>query len=204
MLGTKIAGTKAGGIGRIWALSLCTLGIGLLAAGSARAQGTSQPAGSGDSVAEAARKARENKKAAPAGKKVYTDDDVKPAQETPPASAAPGAAQPATPDSPEANAAAAPGKGDEKAWRTRFQTQRDQITRAEKELDVLQREQDKAQVQYYADPQKALSEQYSRKDINDKDAKIAAKKQEIAQLKQGLDDLEDELRKSGGDPGWAR
>jgi len=69
---------------------------------------------------------------------------------------------------------------------------------------VLQREQDKAQVQYYADPQKALSEQYSRKDINDKDAKIAAKKQEIAQLKQGLDDLEDELRKSGGDPGWAR
>jgi len=155
-------------------------------------------------VAEAARKARENKKTAPAGKKVYTDDDVKPAQVTPPASATPGAAQPATPDSPEANAAAAPGKGDEKAWRTRFQTQRDQIARAEKELDVLQREQDQSQVQYYPYPQKALSEQYSRKDMNDKDAKIAAKKQEIAQLKQGLDDLEDELRKSGGDPGWAR
>jgi hypothetical protein len=204
MLGTKIAGTRAGGISRIWSLSCCLLGIGLLTAGSARAQGTSQPASSGDSVAEAARKARENKKTAPAGKKVYTEDDIKPAQETPPANSTPGAVQPATPDAPEASGAAAPSKGDEKTWRTRFQSQRDQIARAEKELDVLQREQDKAQVQYYADPQKALSEQYSRKDINDKDAKIAAKRQEIAQLKQGLDDLEDQLRKSGGDPGWAR
>jgi hypothetical protein len=59
-------------------------------------------------------------------------------------------------------------------------------------------------VQYYSDPQKALTEQNTRKDINDKQAKIDAKKLEIAQLKQGLDDLEDQLRKSGGDPGWAR
>ena len=50
----------------------------------------------------------------------------------------------------------------------------------------------------------ALKEQNSRKDINEKTAKIGAKKQEIAQLRQGLDDLEDQLRKSGGDPGWAR
>jgi len=49
-----------------------------------------------------------------------------------------------------------------------------------------------------------LSEQNTRKDINEKMAKIAAKQQEIAQLKQGLEDLEDQLRKSHGDPGWAR
>ena len=215
MLGTKIAGMKTGGISRNWALSCCALGICLLAAGSGRAQGTSQgssqgsaqPASSGDSVAEAARKARENKKAAPTGKKVYTDDDVKPAQEVPAASAATapvGGVRPAAPGSAEGNGVAAPDKNDEKTWRARFQAQREQIARAEKELDVLQREQDKAQVQYYQDPQKALSEQYSRKDIADKDAKIAAKKDEIAQLKQGLDDLQDELRKSGGDPGWGR
>jgi hypothetical protein len=170
-----------------------------------------------DSVADAARKAREAKKAAPTGKKVYTDDDVKPA--TPSASAQPTAqgdaqvpaqaaaaptdgTQPAT----DANAAPAanPGKADEKAWRDKFRGQRDQIARLEKELDVLQREQDKAQVQYYPDPQKALSEGYSRKDINEKDTKIAAKKDEIDKAKQGLSDLEDELRKSGGDPGWSR
>jgi hypothetical protein len=57
-------------------------------------------------------------------------------------------------------------------------------------------------MQYYSDPQKALAEQYSRKDINDKDAKIAAKKKEVDQLTQQISDMQDELRKSGGDPGW--
>ncbi len=58
-------------------------------------------------------------------------------------------------------------------------------------------------MQYYNDPQKALAEQYTRKDISDKDAKIAAKQKEIDQLKQKISDMEDALRKSGGDPGWA-
>ena len=56
----------------------------------------------------------------------------------------------------------------------------------------------------HSDPQKALKEQNSRQDINDTTAKITAKKQELANLKQQLDDMEDDLRKSGGDPGWAR
>jgi hypothetical protein len=68
----------------------------------------------------------------------------------------------------------------------------------------LQRESEKSQVQYYSDPQKALMEQNTRKDINEKNAKIEQKKLEIANLKQQLDDMEVELRKSGGDPGWAR
>jgi hypothetical protein len=201
MLGIKVRGARVGIFAARLALSCCAPGF-CLSAGPARAQAAPQS----DSVAEAARKARESKKAAPQGKKVYTDDDVRPAvPEAPPSSAAPGASQPAAaPDAAGANAAATPDKSDEKTWRGRFQAQRDLIARAEKELDVLQREEEKAQVQYYPDPQKALSEQYSRKDINDKDAKIAAKKQEISQLKQGLDDLEDQLRKSGGDPGWAR
>ena len=50
----------------------------------------------------------------------------------------------------------------------------------------MQREVNKAQTQFYSDPQKALSEQYTRKNITDKDAKIAAKKQEIAQMKAWL------------------
>ena len=175
------------------------------------------PSQSGGSIADAARKSREDKKNAPKNTKVYTDDDVKPAQPEPkPADAtnsvapaggekpADGAAPPGEGAKPPADGAAAPAdKNDEKTWRKRFAAQREQIARAEKELDVLQREQDKSQVQYYPDPQKALEEGYSRKDINEKDAKIAAKKDEIAKLKQGLSDLEDQLRKSGGEPGWA-
>ena len=49
-----------------------------------------------------------------------------------------------------------------------------------------------------------MTEQYTRKDINEKEAKIEAKRKEIEQLKQGLADLEDALRKAGGDSGWAR
>jgi len=67
----------------------------------------------------------------------------------------------------------------------------------------LQREVNKASTQYYSDPQKAMAEQYSRKDINEKDAKIAAKKKEVDQLKERISDMQDQLRKDGGDPGWA-
>jgi hypothetical protein len=167
----------------------------------------SPPPQSGDPVADAARKAREQQKAAPKPKKVYTDDDVKPATPASDAAAPAGAggAQAAPGNGPD-TAPSGGSKGDdsEKAWRKRFQDLRDKIAAAEKELDILQREDDKAQLQYYNDPQKAMQEQYSRKDINDKNAKIERKKQEIADLHKQHDDLEDELRKSGGDPGWAR
>jgi hypothetical protein len=170
----------------------------------AQQQGQQQ---SGDPVADAARRSREQKKAAPKPKKVYTDDDVKPAAPSSEAGAAAGAggAQ-ATPDNGQVAAAGTgTGKDDvETAWRKRFADQRGKIAAAEKELDILQREAEKAQVQYYNDPQKALMEQNTRKEINEKNAKIEQKKQDIANLKQQLSDLEDELRKSGGEPGWAR
>ncbi|HJX96789.1 MAG TPA: hypothetical protein VJ324_14285 [Candidatus Acidoferrum sp.] len=161
---------------------------------------------SGDPVADAARKAREQQKATPKPKKVYTEDDIKPATPASDAGPAPAAGAQATPGNGPDVAANGANKGDdaEKAWRKRFQDQRDKIAAAEKELDILQREDDKAQLQYYKDPTKAMNEQYTRKDINDKNAKIDQKKQQIADLKQQLSDMEDELRKSGGDPGWAR
>jgi chromosome segregation ATPase len=92
----------------------------------------------------------------------------------------------------------------EKAWRARFKDAHDKVAKAEKELDILGRELEKAQVEYYPDPQKAMTQQNSRGDIKEKQAKIDAKKKELDQLRQGLSDMEDQLRKSGGDPGWAR
>ena len=166
----------------------------------------------GDPVADAARKAREQKKSEAKPKKVFTNDDVAPA----PAPTAPAtAATDAKTDGKEGDAAAKPADGnatdaktdkplDEAGWRKRFAEQRAKISQAEQELDILQRESTKLQTQYYNDPQKALAEQYTRKDITDQDAKIQAKKDQIAKLKQGLSDLEDQLRAAGGDSGWAR
>jgi chromosome segregation ATPase len=162
-----------------------------------------------DDVAAAARKAREQQKAAAKPKKVVTNDDMPSA----PASTAP--ASDATAAKSEGQQATSTGSAtDEKAaendpkseayWHKRFQELRDKLAHAQKELDLLQRELDKDQVQYYSDPQKALMQQHDRSDINDKTAKIDAKKKEIDSINQQISDLEDELRKAGGDPGWAR
>jgi predicted RNase H-like nuclease (RuvC/YqgF family) len=157
----------------------------------------------GDPVADAARKAREQKKKETAKpKRVITDEDVN---------------HLTLPDSPKetseagaktAGEQAAPDSGKkeespEKTWRKRFKDAYANLARTEKELDVLQREDNKAQTQYYSDPQKALAEQYTRKEINEKDTKIAAKKKEVEQLKEQISDMQEELRKSGGDSGWA-
>lgn len=199
---------------RVW-MKIAIVVVALCVAGmtaQAQSQGSSQQSGR-DPVADAARKAREDKKNAAKPKKVYTDNDVKPAAAAAPdntaagATATAGAAATAGASSETQRTDEAAPKKDpngEKAWRKRFKDQRDKLAKAETELDVLQRESQKLQIEYYPDPQKALSEQNSRKDVNEKMAKIKAKQQEIAQLKQGLEDMEVQLRKSGGDPGWAR
>jgi predicted RNase H-like nuclease (RuvC/YqgF family) len=174
--------------------ALCVAGLPAMA--QQQSSGQQQ---SGDPVADAARKAREDKKNAAKPKKVFTDDDVRGAVPESPAAGTATAGEQKTNDTGKKEDA-----NGEAAWRKRFKEQRDRIAKAELELDVLQRESDKAQTQYYSDPQKALEEQNNRKDINDKKAKIDAKKAELDALKQGLDDLETELRKAGGDPGWAR
>jgi chromosome segregation ATPase len=183
--------------------ALCV--TGLLAV--AQQQGSSHQE-TGDPVADAARKAREKKKDAPKPKKIYTDDDVKKSAPAPDAAAstAPSNAS-GTAATTQQQAGDAPKTADpngEAAWRKRFKDHRDKIAKAEKEIDILGRELEKAQMEYYPDPQKAMTQQNSRADINAINAKIDAKKKELDQLKQELDDLEDQLRKSGGDPGWAR
>jgi chromosome segregation ATPase len=171
-----------------------------------------QDQSTGDPVADAARKAREQKKVAPKPKKVFTDDDVKPAEQPAPAATAGQAT--ANPDQAKLERSQASPRNDaskekedpnsEKAWRKRFAEQRQKISDAEQELDVLQREAQKADVQYYSDPQKAMNEQFTRNEINEKTAKIDAKKKQLADLRQQLSDMEDQLRASGGDSGWAR
>src|SRR6266849_5901435 len=185
-------------------LALMTLALTSIP-GSARQQQDSDP------VAEAARKAREQKKKdAAKPKKVYTDEDVNhlasggvPADAKASSGTEEGAKNSDAQSKDKTGKAGEPEESPEAKWRKQFKDAYANLDRAQRELDILQREDNKAQLQYYNDPQKALAEQYTRKDINDKDAKIAAKKKEIDQLKQQISDMEDALRKSGGDPGWA-
>jgi hypothetical protein len=193
-------------------LALMALALSALPCPAQQQQDSSQQS-TGDAVADAARKAREKKKETAKPKKVYTDEDVNhlasggvPASSDADASgtAKEGAAKDSEAQAKDAGAKTSePQESAESKLRKQFREVYANLDRAQRELDILQREDGKAQVQYYSDPQKALTEQYTRKEINDKDAKIAAKKQEVEQLKQRISGMEDELRKSGGDPGWA-
>jgi hypothetical protein len=192
---------------RMWIKDLALVLALSLAGLSAAAQPQDASQQTGDPVADAARKARQSKKDAPKPKKVYTDDDLKKGTPTPDAASSPatgsGTASSTTVET-TGNATKNADPTGEAAWRAKFKDQRDKIAKAEKELDILQRELEKAQLEYYPDPQKAMKEQNTRADINEKAAKLEAKKKEVEQLKQGMDDLEDQLRKANGDPGWAR
>jgi hypothetical protein len=139
--------------------------------------------------------------AAPKPKKVFTNEDF-PATPAPAATDAKNLATPA-----DAAADDASGENDPKSeayWRKKFTKARASLARSEKELDVLQRDLNKNEVQYYPNPQEALMQQYTRQDINKDRAKLDAKKAEVEANKKAISDLEDDLRKAGGDPGWAR
>lgn len=150
-------------------------------------------------LGDVARKVREENKKDAQAAKTFTNDDVAAikaggistvgSQPTPAAQVKP-------------SAPAEPAKGEE-YWKKRFAEARQKLALAEKELDVMQRELNLNQMQYYSDPNKALQQQYSRDDINDKTAKIEDKKKEVAQLQQAIADLTEEMRRAGGLPGWA-
>lgn len=200
----------------------------LLVAGSvtlARAQdsaGTTSSSQS-DSLGDAARKARAQKKDPSKPAKVFTNEDVgslkgtisvignEPAQGT----GMPKTAEKNDDKKPANGAEAKPTNGadikdakkeqakDELYWRAKFAAARKTLAEDTKELDILQREFNLKQEQYSQDPNWAMHEQNSRADINKTQSEIDTKKQDVEKDKQAISDLEDELRKAGGDAGWA-
>jgi hypothetical protein len=89
-------------------------------------------------------------------------------------------------------------------WRTQFAEIDFKIRIAQEELNVLQREHNLLLVQYYSNPATAMKESVTRKDINEHRKAIEDKRRGLIELKKERDDLEDELRHSGGPPAWAR
>jgi hypothetical protein len=152
-----------------------------------------------DSLAAASRKAKAQLKETPKATKVFTNDNLPAAGGI---STVGGTSSSEAP-SDGANAKAASGN-DEKAWRARFAQLRTKLQQDEDALAIQQRELGDLSVQHYDDPNEALRQGYTRSDINQKTADIDAKKKEIEADQQAIEDAEDELRKSGGDPGWSR
>jgi len=207
---------------------LVSLAAVLLVAGSialARAQDSAEPTSSSqsDSLGDAARKARAQKKDSSKPAKVFTNEDVgslkgtisvignEPARGT----GTDKAAEKNDDKKPANGADAKPTNGadakdakkeqakDEPYWRAKFAAARKTLADDTKELDILQREFNLKQEQYSQDPNWAMHEQNNRADINKTQSDIETKKQDVEKDKQALSDLEDELRKSGGNPGWA-
>lgn len=167
---------------------------------SSAAAPTSGPAPQ-ESLGEAARRLREQKKEAPKATKVFSNDDLTVPAAGTPATAGEGAA----PGKAAGTTEAAPsGSMGEKAWRAKFASLRHKLEQDQANLAVLQRELSTLNLQSYTDPVKAMQQQFSREDINKKTAEIDACKKQIEADQQALDDAETELRKAGGDAGWAR
>ncbi len=174
-----------------------------------------------NSVADAARKAKEQKTGgqapadASAGAKtprVFDNDNI---PKTGGISSVGSATHTGSGDSGSKNSDAAANGGDangngplsgkdEKGWRAKFRELNKRLDQDQQELDLDQRELGVDNVQFYTDPVKGMQQGLTRSDINDKTAKIEATKQKIAADKQAIDDAEQQLRAAGGDPGWAR
>jgi hypothetical protein len=163
---------------------------------------TQSPAPQQESLADAARKAREAKKDAPKIAKVIDNDSL---PSTGGISTVGNSAAAKDDADAKASAGGTGAKNGEKEWRGKFADLRAKLKRDQDDLAVMQRELGVDSVQYNGgDPMKALQQQLTRDDINKKTAAIDAKTQAIQADQQAIDDAEDALRKSGGDAGWAR
>jgi hypothetical protein len=158
------------------------------------------------SVADAARKARAQKKDSVKPAKVYTDDnvgDIKGQISVVGSQPSSSADNSGTRKEDDKASGASDGKKDEGYWKAKFDAARKTLAEDTREVDILQREFNLKQEQFYQDPTAALKQQYSREDLDKTQNQINAKKQDVDRDKQAISDLEDELRRSGGEPGWA-
>ena len=154
-----------------------------------------------ESVADAARKAQAGKKSAPKAKLTIDNDNL----DTLTGTVNVVGAEPAPPDDQTKNGAPKTGekpKGED-YWREQFADARKKLDSDAHELDITQREMNLKQEQFYTDPMASLKQDYSRQNINDTRTKIDQLAGQVDQDKAAISDLEDQLRRAGGDPGWA-
>jgi cytoskeletal protein RodZ len=164
-----------------------------------------------DSLAEAARRAREQKKESPKTAKVFTNDNIPTEGGISAVGASPAPAEGGGSETiaPAGGTAKGSDKNNEKYWRDKFAALHKKLEQDQAALDVMQRELGVNEVQYYGgDPNAAVADQASMQpfgaEYNKKRDDIEAKKKEVEDDQKAIDDAEDDLHKAGGDPGWAR
>lgn len=171
----------------------------------------SKPQAQKESVADAARKAQEANKTTPKAPIVFDNDNIGAAAGSSTVNVvgnAPAAESSASASAKSGKAGASSSSSssnDEAAWRQKFADARTKLQQDQSELAIMQRELQQLRVQYYPnDPQKALKQSVSNEDVNKKQQAIAQKQKQIQADQQAISDLQDQLRKAGGDSSWSR
>ena len=189
----------------IWALVIATLGLS--SAALCRPQSNEVP--SLGTVARKLKAERARQKRQPV--KVYTNDSLRrmPAPQTEPSkTAGPGkACEPSKAEAATAPSAKHPKEYGEKYFRSKADKIRSRMRLHQGQLAVLEQKLSLSSTEYYANPQKTLQQESTptfHGDVNKLRAQIDATKQQIDDDQKAMDDLRDELRRKGGDPGWIR
>jgi hypothetical protein len=159
--------------------------------------GYARPVDDAQSLGEAARKNRAEKQNSPQQSvRVFTNDDL---PRSPDDINISGPAEPA--EAPSA-AGAPQGKAQIKYFRKRNGELQERLDMDRRELSVLEQKLNISNKQFYNDPNEALRQQYTRQDITELTKAADQKRQQVAQDQQDLENLREELRHAGGDPGW--
>jgi len=186
----------------------CILLVGLIFVGSSPAQG--QKSTTVPSLGEIARQLKaERKKEKQKPVAVFTNDNL-------PSRGSLGIASVRLEKGPEekaqakgksiAQAAAAEEHG-EKYFHSKAEEIRSRMKFHQRQLAVLKQQLGLAKMQYYPDPQKTLEQESTpafQTDMDKLRSKIANTEKAVADDQKAMDDLRQELRREGGNPGWIR
>jgi hypothetical protein len=95
----------------------------------------------------------------------------------------------------------------EKYYRGRMSKLQERLEIHQRELSVLEQKLGQNEMMYYPDPNKGLLQQSgptAMSDVHKLQDQIAEKKAEIAADQEAIEDLQEQLRREGGDAGWLR
>jgi flagellar biosynthesis chaperone FliJ len=95
----------------------------------------------------------------------------------------------------------------EKYFRSQADNIRSRMELHQRQLAVLKQQLGLARMQYYPDPQKTLEQESTpafQADVDKLRAKIANAEKAVADDQKAMDDLQQELRRASGNPGWIR